>query len=278
VSEGNEQGMTDVKIGVVGCAGRMGTTVVREVVATDGCVLSGATERSGHEALGRDLGEVAGCGPLDLTVTDDPVALFAGSDAIIDFTTPKATVAHADLAAQARAVHVIGTTGLDEAQEEELKKAARHTVLVRAANMSLGVNLLMALVEQVARALDDSFDVEIVEMHHRAKVDAPSGTALGLGRAAAKGRGAELDDVAVRARDGHTGARPEGAIGFATLRGGDVVGDHTVIFAGDGERVELTHKAGSRRIYARGAVRAALWAQGRPPGLYGMRDVLGLAT
>ncbi|MEE9139844.1 MAG: 4-hydroxy-tetrahydrodipicolinate reductase [Alphaproteobacteria bacterium] len=267
-----------MKIGVVGCAGRMGATVVREVAATDGCALSGGAECSGHEALGRDLGEVAGCGPLGLTVTDDPVVLFAGSDAIIDFTTPKATVAHADLAAQARAIHVIGTTGLDEAQEEELKKAARHTVLVRAANMSLGVNLLMALVEQVARALDDSFDVEIVEMHHRAKVDAPSGTALGLGRAAAKGRGAELDDVAVRARDGHTGARPEGAIGFATLRGGDVVGDHTVIFAGDGERVELTHKAGSRRIYARGAVRAALWAQGRPPGLYGMRDVLGLAT
>jgi 4-hydroxy-tetrahydrodipicolinate reductase len=268
--------MTELKIGVVGCAGRMGGIVLREVAAAEGCRLSGGTEHAGHGALGRDLGALAGVGPLGIQVTDDPAALFAGSDAVIDFTTPEATAAHAALAAQARAVHVVGTTGLNQAQEEELTKAARHTALVRAPNMSVGVNLLLVLVEQVARALDESFDVEIVEMHHRGKVDAPSGTALTLGRAAAQARGAELDEVAVRTRDGHTGVRPKGAIGFATLRGGDVVGEHTVIFAGAGERLELTHKAASRRIFARGAVRAALWARGRPPGLYSMRDVLGL--
>jgi len=267
---------TDMKIGIVGCAGRMGCMLVREVTQTEGCVLTGALERPGHEALGRDVGELSGVGPLGVAVSDDAVSVFAACEAVIDFTRPEATIAHAELAAQARAVHVIGTTGLSPDQEAALRRAAHHTALVWAPNMSLGVNLLLALAEQVAAALDESFDIEILEMHHRAKVDAPSGTALALGQAAARGRAVALDAVAVRARDGHTGPRPEGAIGFATLRGGDVVGDHMVIFAGEGERLELSHKAGSRRIFARGAVRAARWARCRAPGLYSMRDVLGL--
>jgi 4-hydroxy-tetrahydrodipicolinate reductase len=270
--------MTEMKIGVMGCAGRMGVMVVREVAAAEGCRLIGGVEGAGHEAVGRDAGEVSGLGPLGVVVTDDPVALFAATDAVIEFSAPEAAAAHAGLAAQARAAHVVGTTGLNADQEEELRKAARHTAVVWAPNMSSGVNLLMALAEEIARTLGDDFDIEIVEMHHRGKVDAPSGTALGLGRAAAKGRGVALDEMAIRSRDGHTGPRPKGAIGFATLRGGDVVGEHSVIFAGAGERVELTHRASDRRIFARGAVRAALWARGRPPGLYSMRDVLGLGA
>ena len=270
--------MTEMKIAVVGCAGRMGRMLVREVTETKGCRLSGGSENPGHEAVGSDAGEVAGLNPLAVAIGSDPVPVFAAADAVIDFTTPEATALHSALAAQARVIHVVGTTGLGAAEEQELRKAARHTAVVWAPNMSLGVNVLMILAEQVARALDDDFDIEIVEMHHRGKVDAPSGTALALGRAAAAGREVTLDEVAIRARDGHTGGRPKGAIGFAALRGGDVVGDHTAVFAGDGERLELTHKAGSRRIFARGAVRAALWAKGQPPGLYAMRDVLGLAT
>jgi 4-hydroxy-tetrahydrodipicolinate reductase len=171
---------------------------------------------------------------------------------------------------------VVGTTGLKPEHEAALDEAAAKVAVVQAANMSVGVNLMLGLARQVAAILDDGFDIEIVEMHHRHKVDAPSGTALALGKAAAAGRGVALDDVAVRARDGMIGPRPKGQIGFATLRGGDVVGEHTVVFAGEGERIELTHKASSRAIFARGAVRAALWTQGRPPGRYSMRDVLGL--
>jgi 4-hydroxy-tetrahydrodipicolinate reductase len=270
--------MTDLRIGVTGCGGRMGRMLIREVAATPGCRLAGAVERPGHDEVGQDAGELAGMGRLGIVVGDDPVALFAACDAVIDFTTPAASAINAGLAAQARAIHVVGTTGLNEDQEEELYVAARHTPVVWAPNMSLGVNLLMVLAEQVGRALGPDFDVEICELHHRGKVDAPSGTALALGRAVAEGRGVELDRVAVRGRDGVTGARPEGAIGFAVMRGGDVVGDHTVIFAGEGERIELTHRAGSRQIYAKGAVKAALWARGRPPGLYSMRDVLGLSA
>ena len=206
----------------------------------------------------------------------NPAALVAACDAIIDFTVPAVTVLNAELAASAGKVLVIGTTGIDAAQTRAIEAAARHTPIVWSPNMSLGVNLLMGLVEQVAATLGPDYDIEIVEMHHRMKIDAPSGTALGLGRAAAAGRGVALEDVWVKSRDGHTGKREGGTIGFATLRGGDVVGDHTVMFAGLGERVELTHKAADRRIYARGAVRAALWAKGRAPGLYGMKDVLGL--
>ncbi len=267
-----------MKIGVVGAAGRMGRMLVAQVGAADGCVLAGATERPGSEAVGQDAGTLAGLTANGVMLGDDAAAMIARVDAVLDFTAPDATVAHADLAAQAGAAMVIGTTGLTDSHREALRGAARHVPVVVAPNMSAGVTLLMALVEQVARTLDDSYDIEILEMHHRHKVDAPSGTALGLGRAAAAGRGIELDTAARMAREGHTGARPRGEIGFATLRGGDVVGDHTVVFAGDGERIELTHKASSRQVFAAGAVRAALWTKGRPPGMYSMRDVLGLSV
>jgi 4-hydroxy-tetrahydrodipicolinate reductase len=263
-------------IGVVGAGGRMGQMLVAEIAGTAGCRLAGATEQKGSKAFGRDAGELAGVGALGVAVTADAEALFANADAVIDFTAPAASVAHAALAARHRKIHVIGTTGLDAAQEMALGTAARSAALVWAPNMSLGVNLAFALTEQVARILGPDWDIEIVEMHHRHKVDAPSGTALGLGRAAARGRGVDLEQVSQRVRDGITGPRRTGDIGFATLRGGDVVGEHSVVFAGEGERLEIVHKATSRRIFARGAVRAALWARGRPPGLYSMRDVLGL--
>jgi len=264
--------MNECRIGVVGCGGRMGRLLIAEIAGTGAARVAGGLSRS----AGLDLGTLAGLGPLGIATGTDPAALVAASDAIIDFTVPDATVHHAELAAAQGKVLVIGTTGIDAAQTRAIEAAARHTPIVWSPNMSLGVNLLMGLVEQVAATLGPDYDIEIVEMHHRMKIDAPSGTALGLGRAAAAGRGVPLEDVWVKSRDGHTGARKGGTIGFATLRGGDVVGDHTVVFAGLGERVELTHKAADRRIYARGAVRAALWAKGRPPGLYGMKDVLGL--
>jgi 4-hydroxy-tetrahydrodipicolinate reductase len=265
-----------MKIGVVGCAGRMGRMITRCIHETAGAELSGGTEMPGSPALGRDLGELAGLGALGLAIGDDPVTLFARADAVIDFTAPAASVAHAELAAQAQAVHVIGTTGLEAEQLAAIGRAARHAAVVMAPNMSLGVTLLSALVEQVARMLDADYDIEVLEMHHRRKVDAPSGTALALGRAAAAGRAVDLDEVAQRVRDGQTGARPRGEIGFATLRGGDVVGDHTVVFAAEGERLELAHKASTREVFASGAVKAALWARGRRPGLYSLKDVLGL--
>ncbi len=268
--------MTDLRIAVVGCAGRMGAALVREVVASEGCVLAGGTEAEASPALGRDVGEVAGVGSLGLDIGDDPVPVFAAADAVLDFTQPEASAAHAGLAAQARIVHVIGTTGLEAEHEAALEAAARHTVVVRASNMSLGINLLLELVRDVASRLDADYDIEITEMHHRHKIDAPSGTALSLGEAAAAGRGVELSEVAARGRDGITGARRRGDIGFASLRGGDVVGEHTVIFAADGERLELGHRCTNRQTYARGAVRAALWGHGRQPGLFGMAQVLGL--
>ncbi|MBP2229905.1 4-hydroxy-tetrahydrodipicolinate reductase [Azospirillum agricola] len=265
-----------MKIGVVGCAGRMGQMLVREIAATAGCTLAGGTERVGGPALGKDLGLLAGIEALGVTAIDDPAELFALSDAVIDFTSPDSTVRHAALAAQSETVLVVGTTGLNPSQQAAIETAATHTPVIQSPNMSLGVNLLLALVEQVARTLGDDYDIDILEMHHNKKVDAPSGTALGLGRAAAAGRGVALEDVWQKVRDGHTGARPRGEIGFATLRGGDVVGDHVVMFAGDGERIELTHKASGRQIYAKGAVRAALWARDKTPGLYSMKDVLGM--
>ncbi|HYC03293.1 MAG TPA: 4-hydroxy-tetrahydrodipicolinate reductase [Azospirillaceae bacterium] len=265
-----------VRIGVVGCAGRMGQMLVREIAATPGATLGGGTERPGAAGVGRDIGHLAGLDPLGVTAGDDPVPLFASCDVVIDFTSPAATMTHAALAAAQGKALVVGTTGLDASQRQALEAAAEKAPIVFAPNFSLGVTLLSAIVEDVARRLSEEWDIEIVEMHHRHKVDAPSGTALGLGRAAARGRGVELDAVSDRVRDGHTGARQPGNIGFATLRGGDVVGDHTVIFAAEGERLELTHKAASRTIFARGAVRAALWAANRAPGLYDMDDVLGL--
>ena len=265
-----------MKIAVMGAAGRMGLELVRAVHATPGCVVSGATEQPSSPALGRDIGELAGVGPLGVAVSADADAAIEASQALLDFTSPKATLAFAALAARHRAVHVIGTTGFDAAGETAINEAARSAVIIKAGNMSLGVNLLALLTKKVAAALGADFDIEIVEMHHRMKVDAPSGTALMLGEAAAEGRGVALADAAVRARDGHTGARRPGDIGFATLRGGTVVGDHTVIFAGEGERIELTHLAADRGIFARGAVKAALWGKDRAPGLYSMADVLGI--
>jgi 4-hydroxy-tetrahydrodipicolinate reductase len=266
----------DVGIAVLGASGRMGRMLVEAVRATPGARLSGATERPGHPWVGRDLGAAMGGPDIGIVVVDEPIEVFAVSQAALDFTTPAATMAHAELAAQARLVHVIGTTGLARDQLERLAAAARHAVLVRAGNMSLGVNLLTVLTRRVAEALGPDYDVEILEMHHRAKVDAPSGTALMLGEAAAAGRRANLADLALRGRDGETGPRPDGAIGFASLRGGDVVGEHEVIFAGAGERIVLRHVATDRMLFARGAVRAALWGQDRDPGLYDMIDVLGL--
>ncbi|MBO6717053.1 MAG: 4-hydroxy-tetrahydrodipicolinate reductase [Rhizobiaceae bacterium] len=261
---------------VVGAAGRMGRTLIRAIAETDGVRLSGAVEREGAADLGKDAGELAGVGNLGVTISDDPLPVFAKADGLLDFTTPAASITYAGYAAQARLVHVIGTTGMSAEDEEAVKAAARHATIVKSGNMSLGVNLLAVLVEQAARALPADFDVEVLEMHHRHKVDAPSGTALLLGKAAADGRGVGLENASVRVRDGHTGPRPDGAIGFATLRGGSVVGDHSVIFAGPGERLTITHNAEDRSLFASGAVRAALWAHGRKPGLYSMRDVLGL--
>jgi 4-hydroxy-tetrahydrodipicolinate reductase len=268
--------MSEMKIAVLGAAGRMGQSLARAVAATEGCVLAGGVEAKGSTAVGRDLGEVAGLGPLGIEVTDDPLPLFAEIDGVLDFTTPAATVSFAGLAAQARIVHVIGTTGLSPDDMAAIEAAARHAAIVKAGNMSLGVNLLAGLTERVARTLGPEFDIEILELHHRHKRDAPSGTALMLGEAAASGRGVALKDHAVRSRDGDVGPRREGDIGFTVMRGGDVVGEHRVIFAGNGERIELVHVATDRGIFARGAVRAALWARGQGPGLYSMADVLGL--
>ncbi|PKU23520.1 4-hydroxy-tetrahydrodipicolinate reductase [Telmatospirillum siberiense] len=266
------------KIGIVGCAGRMGQMLVAEVLNGEGLALSGGTERPGGDAVGRDLGELLGRGRLGLPVGSDAKALFAASDVVIDFTSASAAAIHAQLAAETRTAYVVGTTGLAADQEASLRQAATRTAVVWAPNMSVGVNLLFSLVEQVAALLDPAtYDIEILEMHHRHKVDAPSGTALGLGQAAARGRDVALDSVWQKTRDGLTGPRKAGDIGFATLRGGDVVGDHTVVFAADGERIELSHKASSRQIFAKGAIRAARWVIGRPPGLYSMKDVLGLA-
>lgn len=266
-----------MKIGVLGCAGRMGRAIIGEILGADGCELAGGTEVGGHSAIGQDLGALVGVDDIGLAVHDNAADLIRASDTVIEFSTPEATIRHAELAADHGTAHVIGTTGLDGKAERRLREMAARTPIVWAANMSLGVNLLCGLAEQVARSLGpDAFDIEIVEMHHRQKIDAPSGTALALGEAAARGRGVPLGDTADRGRDGITGARQNGAIGFAALRGGDVVGDHSVIFAGIGERIELTHKASDRGIYARGAVHAARWLEGRPAGLYLMADVLGL--
>jgi 4-hydroxy-tetrahydrodipicolinate reductase len=264
------------RIGVMGCGGRMGQMLVREIAGTKDCAVAGGTESPGSDKIGRDVGEVAGLAALGIKIAADAAAVFEAADAVIDFTAPAATVAHAKLAAAKGKVLVIGTTGFDAAADQAIAEAAKRAPILRSPNMSLVVNLLFALTEQVAARLGPEFDIEIVEVHHRHKVDAPSGTALALGDMAARGRGVKLDQVAIRGRDGHTGARPTGAIGFAALRGGNEVGDHTVMFCGPAERLELTHKAASRQIYASGAVRAALWARGRKPGLYGMRDVLGL--
>jgi 4-hydroxy-tetrahydrodipicolinate reductase len=268
--------MSDMRIAVLGAAGRMGQALTRALAETEGCVVAGGLEAEGSPAIGRDIGVVAGLDELGATITGDPLPLFTHVDGVLDFTSPAATVAFAGLAAQARIVHVIGTTGFADDDLAKLDAAARHATIVKAGNMSMGVNLLAALTARVAATLGPDFDIEILEMHHRHKRDAPSGTSLMLGNAAAEGRKVGLAEHSVRSRDGDTGPRRSGDIGFAALRGGDVVGEHRVIFAGPGERIELAHIATDRGIFARGAVNAALWARGKPPGLYSMADVLGL--
>ncbi len=266
-----------MKLVVVGAAGRMGRTLIRAIHDTPGAELCAAVERAGSAMIGRDAGEIAGVGHLGVAIGDDPLPAFAHADGVLDFTIPAASVEFAGYAAQARIAHIIGTTGCSAQDDARIAAAARHAPIVKSGNMSVGVNLLAVLVEQAARALsDDDFDIEVLEMHHRHKIDAPSGTALLLGQAAARGREIALEEKSVRVRDGHTGPREPGTIGFATLRGGSVVGDHSVILAGPGERITLSHNSEDRTLFARGAVRAALWAHGRKPGLYSMRDVLGI--
>jgi len=265
-----------IKIGILGAAGRMGRMLLRLASETPGLRIAGGSDRPGSADLDSDLGEIAGIGGLGLPLLEDPAPLFAEADVLLDFTQAEASVRHARLAAENGVGLVIGTTGQDAAQQAAIAESAERAPILQAANMSLGVNLLMLLVEQVAARLDAEYDVEVLEMHHRLKVDAPSGTALALGRAAAAGRGRPLEELWVKSRDGITGRRTPGTIGFATLRGGDVVGDHSVIFAGPGERLELTHKASSRELFAQGALRAARWLAGKPAGQYTMRDVLGL--
>ncbi len=268
--------MAKTKIGVVGCGGRMGRMLVAEIAATEGCSVAGGSEAPGSGYVNQDIGELAGLGRIGIPIGETVDKLMRDSDVVLEFTSPLATAEHAALAATLGKAMVIGTTGLSPEQGDVVREAARSIPIVWAPNMSLGVNVLLSVVEEVARRLGPDWDIEIMEMHHRGKIDAPSGTALALGQAAAAGREVVLEQVEQRARDGITGPRRPGDIGFAALRGGDVTGDHHVVFAGAGERLELIHRATTRAIYAKGAVRAARWVVGRPAGLYGLKEVLGL--
>jgi 4-hydroxy-tetrahydrodipicolinate reductase len=265
----------DMKIVVAGASGRMGRALVREIAQGHGVTLVGALESEGHPDLGMDAGALAGLQPNGVKLTADPLPLLARAQGVIDFTRPMVSTMLADLAAQARIVHVIGTTGFSPHDDKRIAAAANHAVIVKSGNMSLGVTLLAVLVAKAAKALP-GYDIEILEMHHKMKVDAPSGTALLLGEAAAKARGVALERHSVRGREGNTGAREDGSIGFASLRGGSVVGEHEVILAGAGERITLSHSAEDRSIFARGALAAVRWGHDKKPGLYGMTDVLGL--
>jgi 4-hydroxy-tetrahydrodipicolinate reductase len=261
---------------VAGAGGRMGRALTRAIAETPGAVLTGALEAPGSELLGKDAGSLAGLPENGIKLSADLWSLSKEADGIMDFTVPGATIANVAIAAERGLVHVIGTTGLSASDDAVIKSVTTRAVVVQSGNMSLGVNLLAALVKRVAQSLDDGFDIEILEMHHKAKIDAPSGTALLLGAAAAEGRNIALDQHSTRGRDGHTGARRTGDIGFASLRGGTVTGDHSVVFAGPYERIELSHRAEDRMIFAHGALKAAIWAHGKKPGLYSMADVLGL--
>ncbi len=267
---------SDMRLVIAGAGGRMGRTLIHAIAATKGVTLAGAVEAANSAVIGRDAGEFAGLGANGIKLVSDVGPLLKDADGLIEFTLPAATPALAERSAAAGIVHVIGTTGHSAEQEAAIAKAASRAPIVKSGNMSLGVNLLAALVKRVAATLGEDYDIEILEMHHNKKIDAPSGTALMFGRAAAAGRGVDLNAHSARGRDGMTGARKAGDIGFASLRGGTVVGDHSVIFAGPAERIELTHRAEDRMIFARGALHAALWARGQKPGLYSMADVLGL--
>src|SRR6476620_11813877 len=268
--------MSDMRLIVAGAGGRMGRALTRVISETPGAVLTGALEAPGSALLGKDAGMLAGIPENGVKLSADLWALSANADGILDFTVPGATIANVAIAAERGLVHVIGTTGLSSSDDAVIKSVTSRAVVVQSGNMSLGVNLLAALVKRVAQSLDQSFDIEILEMHHKAKIDAPSGTALLLGEAAAQGRGIALNEHSARGRDGQTGARRPGDIGFRSLRGGTVTGEHSVIFAGAMERIELTHRAEDRTMFAQGAIKAALWARGKEPGLYSMADVLGL--
>jgi len=268
--------MSDMRLIVAGAGGRMGRALTRVISETPGAVLAGALEAPGSELLGKDAAVLAGLPANGVLLSADLWSMSAKADGILDFTVPGATIANVAIAAERGLVHVIGTTGLSSSDHAVIKSVTSRAIVVQSGNMSLGVNLLAALVKRVAASLDESFDIEILEMHHRAKIDAPSGTGLMLGEAAAAGRKIALDQHSARGRDGITGARTAGDIGFASLRGGTVTGDHSVIFAGPMERIELTHRAEDRTMFAQGAVKAALWARQRKPGLYSMADVLGL--
>jgi 4-hydroxy-tetrahydrodipicolinate reductase len=271
-----EAEMAGTKIGVVGCGGRMGRMLVAEIAATQGCTVAGGSEAPDSGYINQDIGELAGIGRIGIPVGETVEKLIRDSDVVLEFTSPAATVEHAALAGSLGKAMVVGTTGLSAEQGDVVRQAARSIPIVWTPNMSLGVNVLLSVVEEVARRLGPDWDVEIMEMHHRGKVDAPSGTALALGRAVAAGRGVVLEQVEQRARDGITGPRRTGDIGFAALRGGDAVGDHHVIFAAPGERLELIHRTTTRAVFAKGAVRAARWVVEQPPGLYGLKEVLGL--
>ena len=265
-----------MKVGVIGAGGRMGRLLVKLSHEADGLEVVAASERPDSDLLGQDAGELAGVGALGVAIGDDPAAVFQAADTVIEFSIPQATADHAALAAAHGAAFVTGTTGLNAEQEAALQAAAANVPIVYAPNMSVVVNVFMNLVERVASILGPDYDIEILEMHHKHKIDAPSGTAVGLGKAAARGRGIDLDEQAIWSREGETGPRPDGAIGFATMRGADVVGEHTVMFAGAGERMELIHRCTDRSLFGRGAVRAAGWVGGKPAALYTMNDVLGL--
>src|SRR5271163_1152363 len=268
--------MADMRLIVAGAGGRMGRALTRVISETSGAVLAGALEAPGSELLGKDAGMLAGLPANGVLLSADLWSLSANADGIVDFTVPAATIANVAIAAERGLVHIIGTTGLSSSDDAVIKSVTSRAIVVQSGNMSLGINLLAALVKRVAQSLDEDFDIEILEMHHKAKIDAPSGTALMLGEAAAAGRGVSLEEHSARGRDGVTGARQLGDIGFAALRGGTVTGDHSVIFAGAMERIELTHRAEDRTMFAQGAVKAALWAHGKKPGFYTMADVLGL--
>jgi 4-hydroxy-tetrahydrodipicolinate reductase len=268
--------MSDMRLVVAGAGGRMGRTIIKAIAESKGLAVGGAIDAPGSAVIGRDCGELAGLGKNGIAVTTDAAALLASADGLIDFTIPAATMVFAEITARLGKAHIVGTTGLKDGEEKLIAEAAKKAAIVKSGNFSMGVNLIAALTKRVAKTLDDSFDIEIFEMHHNKKIDAPSGTALMFGRAAAEGRGIDLAEHSARGRDGETGARKAGDIGFASLRGGSVVGEHNVIFAGPAERIELTHRAEDRMIFARGALAAAAWARSQKPGLYSMADVLGL--
>ena len=263
-------------IAILGASGRMGQMLAQTVSASDQAKLVAAADRIGSDWIGQDLGVMSGGTANGIIVSDDMKAVFRQVDVVIDFTLPHATVQHAKIAAETGTALVIGTTGMNDGELAAIAQAGQSTAIVRAGNMSLGVNLLTQLTQKVAAALGEEFDIEVVEYHHNQKVDAPSGTALMLGEAAAAGRGVSLHDVKDSGRDGITGARKTGDIGFVAVRGGDIVGEHDVLFAGAGERIVLRHVATDRALFARGAVRAAIWASAQSAGEYSMLDVLGL--